>query len=72
MLLSEWMTHPVHTVASSATSAMSARLSEAAQNMSTERVGALAVIDDGKLVRPPCRADILEACVVVAEQSSVD
>ncbi len=66
MLLSEWMTHPLHTVASSA------RLSDAAQIMSTERVGALPVINDGNPVGPLCRADLLEAFVVLAERSSGD
>ena len=66
MLLAEWTTHPLHTVASGA------RLSEAAQIMSTERVGALAVIGDGNPVGLLCRADILEAFVVLAERSSGD
>jgi len=66
VLIESVMTHNLVSVASSTA------LSEAAQTMSTERVGALPVIDDGKLVGLLCRADILKAFVVLAEQKSGD
>ena len=49
--------------------ASNARLSEAAQIMSKERIGALPVIDDDKLVGLLCRSDILKAFIALAERA---
>jgi acetoin utilization protein AcuB len=57
------MTHTLVSIASDAT------LSEAAQIMCKERIGALPVIDDDKLVGVLCRSDILKAFIALAERT---